>query len=232
MGQDLAATRRAWHGVAELVLAGPQYRRAGTIRLRVVPGGFATVAAPDLAVIGGDLVAGGGDLVAGGGALVAGGGALVAGGGAVVAGGGRVGIDGRTSVELAGAVGVDVGAPADLYHDGSGVDPDEPLGLDPDAAAVLADALAVGDAALRALAPDLTPVLWPEHFDLGISVAEVNYGLSPGDRYLDEPYAYVGPWTRREGAFWNAPFGAARPLRDLGGVDEVVAFYAEARDLL
>jgi hypothetical protein len=203
MTRDLAATRRAWHGVAELVLAGPQYRRSGTIRLRVVPGGFATTTEPDLAVVGVDLVAKGE----------------------------RVGLDGRTGGGLAGAVGVDVGAPADLYHDGSGVDADEPLRVDPEAAAVLADAFAVGDAALRAFAPDQTPVLWPEHFDLGIAVDQVNYGVSPGDGHLDEPYAYVGPWTRREGSFWNAPFGAARPLRELGGVDDVVAFFTEGRDL-
>ena len=43
MGNDeLAATRRSLHGVAELVLAGPQYRATGRLRLGMVPGGFAT----------------------------------------------------------------------------------------------------------------------------------------------------------------------------------------------
>ena len=42
-----AATRRSLHGVAELVLAGPQYRTSGSIELRVTPGGFATTVAPD-----------------------------------------------------------------------------------------------------------------------------------------------------------------------------------------
>jgi hypothetical protein len=37
----LVLTRQSLHGVAELVLAGPQYRQSGTIRLRAVPGGFA-----------------------------------------------------------------------------------------------------------------------------------------------------------------------------------------------
>src|SRR5688572_7201369 len=55
----LAATRRAWHAVAELVLAGPQHRLAGTIRLTVAPDGFATIREPTLAVAGTDLVAGG-----------------------------------------------------------------------------------------------------------------------------------------------------------------------------
>jgi hypothetical protein len=31
-------------------------------------------------------------------------------------------------------------------------------------------------------------------------------------------------------AFWNAPFGAARPLRDLGGLDGTVTFFAEGRE--
>jgi hypothetical protein len=50
-------------------------------------------------------------------------------------------------------------------------------------------------------------VLWPEHFDIGISVDEVNYGVSPGDVHIPEPYAYVGPWHPRVGTFWNTGFG-------------------------
>ena len=51
MGDDeLAVTRRSLHGVAELVLAGPQYRATGKLRLGVVPGGFATILTPRLRV--------------------------------------------------------------------------------------------------------------------------------------------------------------------------------------
>ena len=39
----LVATRRSLHAVAESVLAGPQYRAHGTIRLTVTPGGFGQV---------------------------------------------------------------------------------------------------------------------------------------------------------------------------------------------
>ena len=40
--------------------------------------------------------------------------------------------------------------------------------------------------------------LWPEHFDLAVDVElaggrHVNVGFSPGDRFSDEPYVYVGP---------------------------------------
>ncbi len=187
--------------MAELVLAGPQHRRGGGIRLRVVPGGFATTRELDLRVLGIDLVLPDG----------------------------RVPIDGRTCADLAATAGVDVGEPVNLYHDGSHVDPNEVLELDDDAAEELARAYEMGDDALRRFATNETPVLWPEHFDNAIRVGEINYGVSPGDTYLDVPYVYVGPPGHAGEAFWNAPFGAARPVADLGHVDAVVAFFAEGR---
>jgi hypothetical protein len=57
----------------------------------------------------------------------------------------------------------------------------------------------------------------------------VNYGVSPGDGFLPEPYAYVGPWTPREGEFWNAPFGAVRRASELADAGEVAAFFAAGR---
>ena len=44
--------------------------------------------------------------------------------------------------------------------------------------------------------PDEQPsaaVLWPEHFDLGITAGAVNYGTSPGDGYCPVPYLYASP---------------------------------------
>ena len=197
----MTATRRSWHGLAELVLAGPQHRLTKRIDLRITPGGFGPAAEPALRVEGTDLVAG----------------AL------------RVPVDGRTCAELAAAVGVEARGPAGVYSDGPGVGPDERLAVDAAASAALWDAFGRGDAALRALAPSQTPVLWPEHFDVGITVDEVNYGVSAGDTFLDEPYAYVGPWRLRSGPFWNAPFGAARPVREL---PDLLAFFAEGRAAL
>ena len=78
----------------------------------------------------------------------------------------------------------------------------EPLDVDPDAAAVLADWYAFGDDVLRALGGE--PVLWPEHFDIAIVIGEANYGFSPGDEAHAEPYAYVGPFAPVEGELWNA----------------------------
>ena len=88
---------------------------------------------------------------------------------------------------------------------------DEPLDIDPAAAAVLGDWYALGDAVLTAFS-DATASevrLWPEHFDIAIELGEeplrANYGFSPGDEGHAEPYAYVGPWTAEvSGELWNA----------------------------
>ena len=86
-----------------------------------------------------------------------------------------------------------------------------------------------GDAALRLLDPGQVPTLWPEHFDIGITMAEINYGVSPGDALIGEPYAYVGPWQVPAGAFWNQPFGAARPLGQLTSPQAILEFFLEGR---
>jgi hypothetical protein len=92
---------------------------------------------------------------------------------------------------------------------------------------VFTKAFSAGDAALRTFAPSEEPVLWPEHFDIGITVDDVNYGVSPGDGYLGEPYMYVGPWTAKTGEFWNAPFGAARLLGPSPDPATIVAFFEQ-----
>jgi hypothetical protein len=194
--QTLELSRRALHGLAELVLAGPQYARSQDIRLRVTPGGFATVTEPDVRIDGVELVTSGGRLPLSG-----------------------------TFAELATAAGLEARALRDVYHDGPDVSADEPILVDPGAAAVIAAAFAQGDAAMRAFAPAAEPVLWPEHFDVGITIDEVNYGVSPGDSHVVAPYAYVGPWSPRDGGFWNMPFGAARPLSQLLDVDAVEQFF-------
>jgi hypothetical protein len=200
----LVSTRRALHGVAELILAGPQYRRGGGIKLRVVPGGFGTVAWPDFRVDGDQLVTPDGPPLP---------------------------LSGLTYAELAAAAGVEASRLDDVYHNGPKVDPDERIELDPSAARLLADAFVCGDAALRALAPEVEPVLWPEHFDVAITLDEINYGLSPGDDGVTEPYAYVGPWTQHTGTFWNAPFGAARLLADLPNTEAVAEFFRTGQRL-
>jgi len=196
----LVTTRRSLHAVAEQVLAGPQYRATGSIRLTVLPGGFGQVEGP-----------------------------LRVQGVALVSGTSRVPLTG-TPAELAAAVGVTAAAP-DNYGEHAEFEPGEELAVDPAAAELLESWFEIGDAALRELAPDVERVLWPEHFDVGIELDEVNYGVSPGDSAHQRPYAYVGPWTPREGEFWNAPFGAMRPADELRDAAAVAAFFAEGRRL-
>ena len=45
---DLETTRLSLQAVAELLLAGPQFEQSKSIELRVLPGGFGTVTAPDV----------------------------------------------------------------------------------------------------------------------------------------------------------------------------------------
>ena len=201
-----ALTRRSLHGLAELVLAGPQYRACGRIELRASPGGFATVAEPHVRLEGVELVAG--DT--------------------------RLPVTGRTYSELAAAIELTASALDDVYSDGPGCDVDDVCELDPAAVPEIAWAFELGDVTLRRLAPSATPVLWPEHFDIAIDLDRVNFGVSPGDDFLAEPYAYVGPWQHAglDDDFWNAPFGAARPLTGLADSDALLAFFTRGRDLL
>jgi hypothetical protein len=210
----LAATRRSLHAVAEQLLAGPQHRRTGSIRLRVEDDGFTTGALPGdpsrLAVRATTLVAdrGAGQLV--------------------------VPLTGSIA-DIGAAIGVTAGPPVGVYDDGSGTDPTYVVTVDEASARELLQTFRWGDAALRELAAahaagaPQEPVLWPEHFDVAISLDEINYGVSPGDRHIDEPYAYVGPWEQRRGPFWNQPFGAARPVRELGSASAVLGLFDDGR---
>ncbi|WIY00930.1 hypothetical protein QRX60_43935 [Amycolatopsis mongoliensis] len=199
----LETTRRFLHGAAELLLAGPQHRETGRIDLRVADGGFGTAAAPDLRIEGDELLTGFG----------------------------RFPLNGRSYDDVAAAAGLQAGEPAGVYGGGPGVRTDEVIILDADAVETLMAAFADGDRALREFAPDSTPILWPEHFDVAITLDQVNYGVSPGDQYVAEPYAYVGPFEPRQGEFWNAPFGAARTMAELGDADAVARFFRTGREL-
>jgi hypothetical protein len=212
----LAETRAGWHRVAEHVLAAALFAATGKIGLLAWPGGFRTPALhPDgrfLAVDGTELV---------------------------VSGAGGVRRTSLTTIRAAAEfAGIAPGAPAQVYKPATPLDLDEPLVIEPDAARVLAEWYSLGAQALARFAlgiPGDKPsaaVLWPEHFDLGLTAAAVNYGASPGDDRVSEPYVYVGPHDGPppgDPTFWNAPFGAARTFRQIGTVAGAAAFFRDGR---
>ena len=202
---SLESTRLSLHAVAELLLAGPQFEQSKSIKLRAAPGGFATDTAPEVGVVGTELVVGGRS----------------------------VPLSGRTVAEVAADAGIVARPLDDVYAGGCGLTVEHQLAVDPQCAAQIADAFRLGDEALAMLGPEAERVLWPEHFDIGFTVDEVNYGVSPGDSHLGVPYAYVGPWTPADhsGPFWNAPFGAARPMEGFHDAGELLQFLREGQDL-
>jgi hypothetical protein len=202
---SLEESRLSLHVVAELLLAGPQFEQSRSIKLRAAPGGFATESAPEAGVVGTDLVVGGRS----------------------------VPLDGRTVAEVAADAGIVARPLDDVYAGGCGLTVEHRLAVDPGHAAQIADSVRLGDEALAMLAPEAERVLWPEHFDIGITVDEVNFGVSPGDTYFGAPYAYVGPWAPADhsGPFWNAPFGAARPMEGFRDAHELLQFLREGQDL-
>jgi len=215
------ATRESLHAVAEHVLAAALHRATGRIGLRATPGGFGTPWFPTDSGTDRQLRVEGVDLVLDTGADVR-----------------RTPL--TTLRQAADFAGIPPGAPADVYTPATPLDLDVPLTLDHAAARQLGDWYARADAALTAFRDthlDQEPSiaqLWPEHFDLAITLAEANYGASPGDAGSITPYAYVGPWRTDDlvGDFWNAPFGASRPSTELGSVDEIIAFFNAGHDLI
>ncbi len=211
----LVATRLALHGVAEHVLAAALHGWNGRIGLRATPGGFGT---PIVEVAGGArrVRVEGVDLV--------------------------VEADGRTeraalttlgaAADLVGLV--EPGAPTGLYEIATPCDPEAPLVVDPAAASVLADWFALVDEALVRFVADVDAAgdeavaqLWPEHFDLALTVDEVNYGGSPGDGDHPAPYLYVGPWSQPPHPLWNEPWGVSWPASAVPDVGTAVAHLQE-----
>ncbi len=215
--QQFAETRESLHTLAEHILAAARYHATGRIGLQVAQGGFATPPFGDdhrtIGVEGTELV---------------------------VRTGGQERRMPITTLRAAGEFAdVEPGAPSGVYKPATPCDLDAALMVDAGAARRLADWYALGDAALRRLTleiagdqpSDLT--LWPEHFDVAIRAGEVNYGASPGDARVPQPYLYVGPTGLELAAtgdsFWNQPFGAAVTWQDVRSVGDAVEFFRQGR---
>ena len=200
-----ATTRDALHALAEQVLAAAYFHATGHIGLRPTPRGFGTPVFGDHERVRVD-----------GTALVH----------------ERAGAERRIEIttlrDAAGFVGVPLGAPK-VYPPATALDPDAPLAVDHDAALALGDWYALSAVLLHDLGkehseqPASELQIWPEHFDLACEIgsadagARANYGASPGDDAIPEPYLYVGPWNpdRRTGMLAAYPFGAALTYDEL-----------------
>jgi hypothetical protein len=192
-----APTRDALHALAEQVVAAVYFDATTHIGLRPTPRGFGTPVFGDRERV------------------------RVDGTGLVHE---QSGTERRTEIttlrDAATFAGVALGAPP-VYKAATALDPDTPLGIDHDAALVLADWYALGNALLHDLRteqsdqPSTEMQLWPEHFDLACDIGDegagtrATYGASPGDALIPEPYLYVGPWKpeRRTGLLAAYPFG-------------------------
>ncbi len=206
-------TRLALQSVAEHVLAADLHHHTGRIGLRATPGGFGQ---PEFSVGGVRR---------------------------------RLRVDSTSLVVLEGdhetwhplttlgaaaeSASVRLGAPTQVFTPGTAADADAELRIDAHAATRLAAWYALVQQALEAVRranAERSPAivqLWPEHFDLAFSMAEVNFGASPGDDGIAEPYLYVGPWEPREGEFWTEPFGASYSYDRISSVDDAVSFFTE-----
>jgi hypothetical protein len=191
-------TRDALHALAEHVMSAAYFHATTHIGLRPTPRGFGTPVFGDRERV------------------------RVDGTGLVHE---RAGAERRAEIstlrDAATFVGVPLGAPA-VYTATTAVDPDTRLVLDHDAVLALGDWYALGGALLHDLRtehsdqPSTESQIWPEHFDLACEIGSVdggtraNYGASPGDAGIPEPYLYVGPWdaARRTGRLAAYPFGA------------------------
>jgi hypothetical protein len=225
----LGTTRRSLHVVGEHVLAAALFKGRHRIGLRQFTGGFATQnylhiregAAVErrAMVVGTDLVVRDDDLSGGT-------------------------IEDRAPITTLRAAGqlvdIEPGLTGECGYEPGPMPPvDDELPVDADAAAFLAEVMAIGYAALVILTAHYVEddpaeiQLWAEHFDLATHFGEVNYGLSPGDEGHPLPYVYVGPWSPPEqGGFWNEPFGASLTLEEVPTVDEVLTFFGRGHELV
>jgi hypothetical protein len=222
----LARTRGSWHILAEQVLAPARRHANGKIGLRFTRGGFGTT------FFGADEQM------------------RIAVEGLIVVREGELTSHPITTVAAAArVVGIEPGAPADLYTPTTVFAPEAPLEVDALSARFLGDWFGFGASVIEewraaATAEDAPErvQLWPEHFDLSVDLgaeaagARGTYGASPGDDAHPAPYLYVTPWATPSGAFWNEGAFASLSLEAFADATDQRAaaldFFAQARSHL
>jgi len=202
-GDAVVTTRRAWHAVAEHVVAPARHRATGKIGLRFTRGGFGTPFFPD----DGDERQ-----------------VRVDGTRFVVVRDGVVTDTPLTTVgTVAEAAQITPGAPTGVYVPTTPLDPSARLEIDDAAVALLGDWFGFAASLLEQVRAEAPPTeraatrlqLWPEHFDLSIDLGADDrrgtFGASPGDEAHPLPYLYVTHWVDVEhDHYWNdAAFGGA-----------------------
>lgn len=222
----LVRTRNGWHVLAEHVVAPARHRANGKIGLRFTRGGFGTP------YFGADEQV-----------------RLAAEGLIVVRDGNLAVHPVSTPQAAADAVGIEPGAPSEVYTPTTTLEPDAPLDVDPAAARFLGDWFGYSALVLEAQRAAVPPAddparvqLWPEHFDLSVDFGDesagrrATYGASPGDAGHTTPYLYVTPWAAPSGEFWNEGSFASLSFDALAGHPDqravALEFYNRARDHL
>jgi hypothetical protein len=223
---EFVATRNALHALGEHVLSAAYWHATTHIGLRPTPRGLGTPVFGDAERVRVDATA------------------------LVHERGGAVRRHELTTLAAAAAfVGIPLGAPT-VYTPTTHLAADAALEIDRDAALALSDWYALAAALLQDLRaahldqPSTELQIWPEHFDLACELGQdgtegrANYGASPGDDSIGEPYLYVGPHepARRTGVFTRCPFGAAITYSELRQAAEAGAagrqFYESAVEAL
>jgi hypothetical protein len=119
-----------------------------------------------------------------------------------------------------------------LWTPSTNGDPDATLDVEFSAVAALAAWFALVSTALATVHRSASQTLWPEHFDLAVTVAGATYGGSPGDVTHSEPYLYItppgDPVPDGDRQFWNEPFGASLSYDRITGAADAVGFLTEA----
>lgn len=210
---EYTPTREALHAVAEHILGAASYAAIGKIGLRGNESGFVTqdMNGHTLTVSGPFITDSERSLL----------------------------LTGSTLADVAEWAGIAPGAPATVYAPLTPLDLETPLDIDGDCAVMIGEWFAGMQTVLDGLVDDATdadPIqLWPEHFDLATAIGSkadgrrANYGASPGDGAIPEPYLYVGPWDiagtqeRVPKFVFTHSWGTAMPYSELKNAADPIA---------
>lgn len=194
-------SRTSWHMLAEHVVSKARWTETGKIGLRAVHGGFGTPHFGDDRQV-----------------------FVKSSGVHHVQHGEEISTGFSTLRDAATLLNVAPGAPSEVFTASTACDLDQLLVVDAVSMQRLSEWFTFADNVLQTLRnehandnPSLVQ-LWPEHFDVAVDFANAanttraNYGASPGDAAIPEPYIYVGPWDmtdKTDDPFWNQPWGTA-----------------------